>query len=59
MSRKLSRASRRHDEFEDDSRYENGYHDKLVEHRKNKRLKNAIKSKNIQELMHLDEDDFY
>ncbi len=44
----------------DDDKYDNGYHDKLLQHRREKKLKNAIKSKNIRELMDLgDEGDFY
>lgn len=44
----------------DDGKYDNGYHDKLVEHRREKRLKNAIKSRNIRDLMDLgDEGTFY
>lgn len=43
----------------DDDKYDNGYHDHLVEHRKQKRMKNAIRSKNVRDLMDLDEGDFY
>jgi mevalonate pyrophosphate decarboxylase len=37
--------------------HETGYHDRLAEHRKDKRMKNAIRSKNIEDLMHLDDDE--
>lgn len=37
--------------------YGYGYHDERHEHLKNKRMTNAIRSKNIDELMWLDEDD--
>lgn len=44
-------------EFDEDVYHENGFHDKLREHRQEKRLKNAIRSKNIADLLHLDDDD--
>lgn len=44
----------------DDHKYDNGYHDKLIQHRREKKLKNAIKCKNIREVMDLgDEGEFY
>lgn len=39
--------------------YENGYHDRLIEHRKNKRFRNALRSKDVSSLMALDEDEYY
>ena len=47
--------SRNRDEYDTDE-YENGYHDKLVQHRKNKRIRNALRSKDIEDLIHLDEE---
>lgn len=44
------------DDYED---YEIGYHDRLIEHRKNKRFRNALRSKDINSLMALDEDEYY
>ena len=44
----------------DDDKYDNGYHDKLIEHRIEKKLKNAIKSRDIRKVMDLgDEGTFY
>lgn len=43
----------------DDDKYDNGYHDNLVAKRKEKRLKNAIKSRNIREMMEIDEGVYY
>lgn len=44
----------------DDHKYDNGYHDKLIQHRREKKLKNAIKCKNIREVMDFgDEGEFY
>lgn len=39
--------------------YENGYHDRLMDHRKNKRIRNALRSNDIRSLIELDEDDYY
>lgn len=44
----------------DDDKYDNGYHDKLIEHRREKKLRNAIKCRNIREVMDFgDEGEFY
>lgn len=43
----------------DDDKYDNGYHDNLIEKRKTKRLKNAIKAKNVIEVMDIDEGTYY
>lgn len=57
MSKKHSR-NRQYEDFEDDqqSYYENGYHDHLVQRRKLKKMKNALRTKNIDHLMELDDD---
>lgn len=55
MTKKTSRI-KNFEEFDDD-RYENGYHDQLVERRKLKRMKNALKSRDVNDLMNLD--DYY
>lgn len=44
-------------DYDEDVYHENGFHDRLREHRHEKRLKNAIRSKNIDDLIHLDDDD--
>lgn len=54
MSKKFSRSTR-FDEYEDDN-YESGYHDSLKERRKLKRMKNALKSRNVDYLLDLDEE---
>jgi len=57
MSRKYNRADQydtMYDEYDNDS----VYHQQLKERRKLKRLKNAIRSRNIDDLMR-DEDDDY
>jgi hypothetical protein len=54
MSKKFSRT--KFDDFYEEENY-NGYHDEqLKERRKLKRMKNAIKTRNIDSLMDLDEE---
>ena len=55
MNKKTSRNFK-FDDFDDDS-YDNGYHDQLVERRKMKRLKSALKTRNVDDLLNLD--DYY
>lgn len=55
MSKKTSRDFK-FDDFDDDS-YNNGFRDELVERRKMKRLKSALKTRNVDDL--LDLDDYY
>lgn len=43
--------------YEEDE-YENGYHDHLVERRRLKRLKTALRTKNIDQLLELDDDEY-
>lgn len=40
-----------------DNYYEIGYYDELHERRKQKRLKNALRTRNFEELIELDEED--
>ena len=54
MSKKFPRGDR-YDDYDNDH-YENGYRDQLVEHRKNKRIRNALRSRDIHDLTHIDED---
>ena len=56
MSKKFSR-NKHFDDYDYEDHYDNGYHDHVKEQRKLKRMKNALKSRNIDELMHLDDDD--
>ena len=59
----MSKRFQRNDHYDDydNDHHENGYHDHMKEHRRLKRMKNALKSKNINDLIHLDEDedDYY
>ncbi len=55
MSKKFSKDW--NEDFDSDYR-ENGYHDMMTERRKNKRMRNAIKSKNLDDLLDLD-DEYY
>lgn len=43
--------------YDEDVYHEVGFHDRLREHRRDKRMKNAIRSKNIDDLLHLNDDD--
>ena len=54
MSKKFSRNPS-FDDYDDDN-YDNGYHDSLKERRKLKRMKNALKSRNVDYLLDLDEE---
>lgn len=42
--------------FETDEDYDAGYHERLIEHRREKRMKNAMRCRNINDL--IDEDDY-
>lgn len=55
----MSKRQNRNINFEDDfDEYEDrGHGDQIKERRKLKRMKNALKSRNIDDLMHLDDDD--
>jgi hypothetical protein len=55
MSKKFSRSPRFDDSYGEDQ-YETGYHDNLKERRKLKRMKNALKTRNVDYLLHLDEE---
>ena len=57
MSKKSFNRNRDSFEYEEDH-YDNGYHDHLVERRKLKRMKTALKTKNINQLLELDDDEF-
>lgn len=42
----------------EDTYYENGYHDHVVERRRLKKLRNALRTKNVNQLLELDDDDY-
>lgn len=54
MSKKHNRNFRIEEDFDD--HHDRGFHDQLKERRKLKRMKNALKTRNIDDLMHLDDD---
>lgn len=43
----------------DDDKYDNGYHDELVERRRKKKIKNAIKCKDINQIIDLNDEGIY
>lgn len=55
MSKKINR-NYRSDYYEEDCFEDRGYHDELKERRKMKRLRNAIRSKNISDLLEFDDE---
>ncbi len=56
MSNKFSRNNK-FDDLDYDEDVPGGYHDQLLERRKMKRMRNALKTKNVDDLMNLD--DYY
>ncbi len=56
----MSKKSHRTNEYDmyDDYDYRSDYYEELQERRKNKRMRNAIRSKNVDDLMR-DSDDYY
>jgi hypothetical protein len=55
MIKKFSHSTQFDNYYEEDQ-YNNGYHDNLKERRKLKRMKNALKTRNIDYLLDLDEE---
>ena len=55
MSKKFSRSPQ-FDDYYDEDEYNNRYHDSLKERRKLKRMKNALKTRNVDYLLDLDEE---
>lgn len=55
MTKKFSNHAR-YEDYDDYADQHNGYHDEIKARRRMKKMKNAIKSKNIDYLMDLDED---
>lgn len=55
MSKKFSRSPQ-FDDYYDEDEYNNGYYDSLKERRKLKRMKNALKTRNVDYLLDLDEE---
>ena len=59
MTKKVFKKNRLNRFSDDLEVYENGYHDRLIEHRKDKRIRNALRSRDIKSLVELDEDEYY
>jgi hypothetical protein len=57
MSKKSFNRHRDSFDYEEENR-ENGYHDHLVERRRLKRMKTALRTKNIDQLLELDDDQY-
>lgn len=57
MGKKFNKNTR-DEEFEDGDFYQNGYYDELAKRRNMKRMKNAMRSKNIDDLLEMEEDDY-
>jgi hypothetical protein len=55
MSKKFSRNPR-FDDFHEEDQYDNGYHNNVKERRKLKRMQNALKTRNVDYLLDLDEE---
>lgn len=54
MAKKFNRVN----EYDDDQDYRNDYYQELKERRKNKRMRNALRSKNVDDLMRDIDDDY-
>lgn len=57
MTKKFNRNAR-DDYYDDDFEYRHDYYQELKERRKNKRMRNAIRSKNVDDLMRDFDDDY-
>ena len=57
MAKKFNRVSSV-DMYDDDQDYRNDYYQDLKERRKNKRMRNALRSKNVDDLMRDLDDDY-
>ena len=56
MTKKLSRNYNTDHDDDYVDRYENGYYDEVKERRRLKRMKNAMRARNVDDLLDLDED---
>lgn len=54
MSKKFNRVS----DYDDDQDYRTEYYQEIKERRKNKRMRNALRSKNVDDLMRDLDDDY-
>ncbi len=57
MAKKFNRVND-YDMYNDDDDYRNDYYQELKERRKNKRMRNALRSKNVDDLMRDLDDDY-
>ena len=56
MAKKFNRVN--YDMYDDDSEYRQDYYQELKERRKNKRMRNALRSRNVDDLMRDLDDDY-
>jgi hypothetical protein len=59
MTKKAFKKTRSNNFYDDPEGYESGYHDKLLQHRRDKRIRNALRSNDIRSLIEIDEDEYY
>lgn len=52
----MAKYNSRDDRYDDDQYNDSVYHEKLREHRKTKRMKNALRSKDWDSLIEMDDD---
>ena len=57
MSKKFNRYND-YDSFDDEAAYRADYYEELKERRKNKRIRNALRSRNVDDLMRDLDDDY-
>lgn len=57
MSKKFNRHNE-YDGFDDESAYRSDYYEELKAHRKNKRIRNALRSRNVDDLIRDLDDDY-
>jgi hypothetical protein len=59
MTKKAFKKTRLNNIYDDHEGYESGYHDKLLQHRRDKRIRNALRSNDVRSLIDIDEDEYY
>jgi hypothetical protein len=59
MTKKAFKKNRVNHFSDDPEGYEYGYHDRLIEHRKDKRIRNALRSRDVRSLLDINEDEYY
>jgi hypothetical protein len=59
MAKKTNKKTQFNHFYDDPDGYESGYHDKLMQHRKDKRIRNALRSNDVRSLIDIDEEEYY